>query len=172
MNKNNKRTIKILVSVIGIVTLILASFLIFKHFFLNKEIEQGAVQYNSEYKDVSPGYIVFPAYEKNLQMNKDQKELPIKLVNPKINKKVFLTYKISVVVEGKTKQIYESKLIESGKALESPKLEKDVLKDIDKGEYFCKIDVHAFTFTENEYTKQKVKRKLNQAYWDVKLFVE
>lgn len=172
MNKNYKRTIKIIVSVTGIIVLILASFLIFKHFFLDKEIEQGAVQYNSEYKDVSPGHIVFPAYEKNLQMDKDQKELPIKLVNPKINKNVFLTYKISVVVEGKAKQIYESKLIESGKALESPKLEKHAFKDINKGEYPCKIDVHAFSFTENKYTKQKVKRKLNQAYWDVKLFVE
>ncbi|MGL9997447.1 hypothetical protein IGJ41_002730 [Enterococcus sp. DIV1537a] len=148
--------------------LIIVLFFLWKKFFTDENIEQGSVNYNTEYENNISSNIIFPAYEKNIQMDASQQRIPIELVNPKSNSKVFFKYKISITVEDNEKLIYESKLIKSGQAVVKPEFDKSSLKGLHKGVYECKINIDAYTYSVNEYSNKKILNKLNNAYWNVK----
>lgn len=139
----------------------------------NNEIEQGTVRYdpnpNPNHSTTDTGNIIFPAYTDDLFFTKEQKNLPIELVNPKVNKDIFLQYKISITDENKIICIGQTKLIESGQAVNNLEVDQTKLEGLKPNVYKCRIDVFAFKFKDKN---KKEKIKLNQAYWDVKLHLK
>lgn len=135
----------------------------------DSEVEQGTVNYNSKFKKVATGNIIFPAYTEDLFLKKKENILPILLVNPLANKNIYLQYKISIT-EGNKKNIClgETKLIKSGKALKNLTVDSSKIQDLQPNTYPCRIDVYAYNYN----TKNKKRTNLNQAYWDVKFHLE
>lgn len=135
----------------------------------NADVEQGTVMYKSEFKTNAPGNLVFPAYTKDIVVKKRDKEVPLVLANPKVNKNVYFQYVLSVE-EDKGKgfvEIGKSKLISSGRALPKLQLAPQKMRSVIKGKHKCRLDVYAFTYNE----KDNKKIKLNQAYWNFNLEV-
>lgn len=130
----------------------------------NSVVEQGTVSYNSKFKSNAPGNIVFPAYTQDMEIKKNSGSLPIMLVNPKVNKTVYLQYTVSVMDKGgKDIQVGKTKLIQSGQALSKLPLLSKNLEKLNSGIYKCRIDVCAYTYDN----KTKTKTKLSKAHWDV-----
>lgn len=135
----------------------------------NSDIEQGTVNYNSKFKSAEPGNIIFPAYTENITLKKNQKTLPILLVNPLANKDIYFQYQFSLIDEKKQSICFgKTKLIKAGQAAKELTVEQKKLKNLSPKSYKCKIDVFAFKY--NKKSKEKI--KLNQAYWDIKLNLE
>lgn len=135
----------------------------------NNMVEQGTVRYDSKFKKNQEGNIIFPAYTDDIILKKNQKELPVLLVNPLANKNIYLQYKISITENPKKKILLgETKLIKAGEAAKGISVSQDKVKNLAKKVYKCRIDVLAFKYSD----EKKEKTNLNQAYWDIKLHLE
>lgn len=161
---------------LGVILIIVISLILF--FFLYKskneskqdsQIEQNTIVYNSEFKanKAKTENIIFPAYTRDLYIERDQDIMPILLVNPSANKNIYFQYKLSII-ENKKIDIGQTKLIKYGEAIKNLKINKKSLKNLLPETYKCRISVSAFNY--NQKTKKKI--KLNNAHWDIKLHLE
>ena len=121
------------------------------------KIEKGAVEWNQDMKGSDENAAIQIPYYSDIYMEKGSDEIDMYLVNPKENE-CYFTY--TFILKEDSEEIYQSGLIEPGKALDKVTLSRK----IEGGEY--ELDMRIDTYTLDK------KEPLNNAIVSTKLIVK